>query len=95
MIQIRRGIFETNSSSVHSLTFISDADWEKFTSGEYVFDTWEDKIVLPSEVEPSACCHMLWYDKPNNYYEFDYEFTSTKLPDGGHANYICYYGYDG
>lgn len=33
-IQIRQGVFETNSSSVHSLTIVAEDDFEKFVKGE-------------------------------------------------------------
>ena len=39
--QIRRGVFETNSSSVHSLTMCSGEEYEKWENGEVLF--WSDK----------------------------------------------------
>lgn len=46
--QIRRGVFETNSSSVHSLT-ICDADtFKKWENGELLFDKWRDKFIKPT-----------------------------------------------
>ena len=45
--QIRRGVFETNSSSVHSLT-ICDADtFKKWENSELLFDKWRDKFINP------------------------------------------------
>lgn len=35
--QIRYGVFETNSSSVHSLTLCSSEDYEKWKNGEVLF----------------------------------------------------------
>lgn len=42
MRQIRRGVFETNSSSVHSITMCSGEEFEKFRNGElwHVRDSW-------------------------------------------------------
>lgn len=34
MIQIRQGVFETNSSSVHTMTICSKEDYNKWVSGE-------------------------------------------------------------
>ena len=55
MITIRRNIFETNSSSTHSLSVVSKEEWEKFKAGELYFasDNWdliskEDIIKLES-----------------------------------------------
>ena len=38
--QIRYGVFETNSSSVHSLTMIDGTVYKKWENGEVLF--WED-----------------------------------------------------
>ena len=32
--QIRRGVFETNSSSVHTLAITTTTDWDRFEKGE-------------------------------------------------------------
>jgi len=38
MIQIRRGVFETNSSSTHSLSIVSKKDFDKWVAGELYFN---------------------------------------------------------
>ena len=38
--QIRRGVFETNSSSTHSLTMCSEEEFEQWKNGELLFDDW-------------------------------------------------------
>ena len=38
MIQVRRSVFETNSSSTHSLVILQEADWEKVKAGELFID---------------------------------------------------------
>ena len=45
MIQIRQGLFETNSSSTHSLTMCTVSDFDKWKSGELIFDYYEDKLI--------------------------------------------------
>lgn len=42
---IRYGVFETNSSSVHSLTIVSKEEFEKFKRGELIFERWNNKLV--------------------------------------------------
>ena len=42
MIQIRNGVFETNSSSTHSITICSQDDFDKWKKGELLFDNWND-----------------------------------------------------
>ena len=38
--QIRRGVFETNSSSTHSITMCSNKEYEKWENGEVLY--WQD-----------------------------------------------------
>jgi hypothetical protein len=45
MKQIRVGVFETNSSSTHSLTIVSEEDYEKWKLGEFLLDTYKDVLV--------------------------------------------------
>lgn len=45
MRQVRRGVFETNSSSTHSLTICTEEEFEKWTRGEVMFDTYNDELV--------------------------------------------------
>lgn len=40
--QIRRGTFETNSSSVHSLTMCSQSDYDRWDNGEVIIFTGSD-----------------------------------------------------
>lgn len=40
--QIRRGVFETNSSSVHSLTMCNGKDYKEWEEGNYYFDVEEN-----------------------------------------------------
>ena len=43
---IRRGVFETNSSSVHSLTMCSDEDYKAWEKGEKI---WYDEMLWDIE----------------------------------------------
>lgn len=43
--QIRRGVFETNSSSVHSLTMCTSSDYDKWKNGELVWSRWDDELI--------------------------------------------------
>lgn len=40
MIQIRKNVFETNSSSTHSLVITTESEYEKFDKGELVYCEW-------------------------------------------------------
>lgn len=44
MLQIRHGVFETNSSSTHSITMCSKDDYDRWVDGEvYLNDGWWSK----------------------------------------------------
>ena len=44
MRQVRRGVFETNSSSTHSLTICTQEEYDKWLKGELLFDSWNSKF---------------------------------------------------
>jgi len=81
MRTIRRGVFETNSSSVHSLTIVSKEEFEKWQNGELLYNRDYKKLVNPSEVEYAD--ELITYDKypPNDEYEYFGECYTTKNGD--------------
>lgn len=48
--QIRRGVFETNSSSTHSLTMCSEEEFEQWKKGKVLFDENYETFVKVSEL---------------------------------------------
>ena len=48
--QIRQGVFETNSSSVHSLTMCSAEEYEKWRNEEVLFWKEQDKFGTREEI---------------------------------------------
>ena len=51
MIQIRRNLFETNSSSTHSLTMCTEADWLNWERGNIVYDEWLEVFISKKQAE--------------------------------------------
>lgn len=51
MKTIRRNVFETNSSSTHSITMCMESDYEKWKNGEMYWHRWNDELVSKEEVE--------------------------------------------
>ena len=51
MRQVRRGLFETNSSSTHSLTMCSGDEFRRWENGELLFDRWNEEFVEASSVK--------------------------------------------
>lgn len=104
--QIRRGVFETNSSSVHSLTIAPEDEFNKFTSGELIMHDGElmtkEQAVENALSSPwykgqtresiEDCIEIETYDDYSHEYEtFERRYT-TKSGDKIVA--FGYYGHD-
>lgn len=64
MKQIRRGVFETNSSSVHSITMCSKEEYDKWNSGEVLYWGDADKFGTREEIiEELKNYRRSWGDK--------------------------------
>lgn len=48
--QIRTAMFESNSSSCHTLHICSKDEFEKWQKGEVVFDRWNEEFITPNDV---------------------------------------------
>ena len=83
MIKVRNGVWETNSSSVHSLIMCNDDDFQKLFRGEYMIagygykkGKYNDKFVSTQEVYD--------YFKENfnnNKSRYEYEYGISSLDD--------------
>lgn len=90
MKQIRRGTFETNSSSTHSITICTEEEFEKFENGELVFDKWEEKLI-PVDSEGAEYCST-WDNMGGGLETYVKGFVT---PSGDSMVAFGYYGYDG
>lgn len=72
MIKIRYGVFETNSSSVHSLIMCSDNEYQKFVDNELLYDLWNEELITYNKA----------LDKLYKNVKFDMDFKyHFNLPD--------------
>lgn len=90
---VRQGVFETNSSSVHSLTICTQEEYDRWQNGEMVLDTSIDRIVDVKDIDSNKKYRYETYDEYNesasNYEEFEETYT-TKSGDQ-----IVIFGYHG
>ena len=99
---IRRGIFETNSSSVHSLTMCSDDEYSKWRNGEVYYDRWGSKFDDKSEKterereREGTSTEYLTYEEFNKWDYLDYEtFDDEYTTESGETVHAFgYYGHD-
>lgn len=61
MKQIRRNVFETNSSSTHSITMCSQSQFDDWKAGKILFDKWNDKFVTKKLTEEDKRAAMEEY----------------------------------
>ena len=45
MIKIRNSVFETNSSSTHSIIICSQAEYEQLEAGDLFIKRYDDKLI--------------------------------------------------
>lgn len=104
-IQIRTGLFETNSSSVHSLVMVSGNDYEKWKNGEMVYDRMDDKLIpvtdekylewkKENEEEDPEWFDYLTFDEFFDYDILEYEtFSNSFTTENGDT--VIAFGYYG
>lgn len=93
---IRHSTFETNSSSVHSLTMCSETEWEKWERGELLYDDWRGKFVDKNDIEDSNGGRYYTMDDFFDKYNCDYKTfdTSYTTSNGETVRAFGYYGFD-
>ena len=94
--QIRLGVFETNSSSVHSLTMVEKPDYEKWKKGEILFSEYPrhgGSEFLPADEAIEKNLSM--FNKEDLTDKFVEEYRKTKnLYKSLDADEDCYIDYD-
>lgn len=103
MLQIRQGVFETNSSSVHSLVMCTGKEMEEWMNGKLFFDRWKDKFVPATEsllamdpvgrMDESICSYDEFWDYIEDCGYEGFEQT-YKTSSGEVVHAFGYYGED-
>lgn len=92
MKQIRKNVFETNSSSTHSLTLCSEDEFEKWKKGELLFDRWKEVFVESNSIsdEDKLRAKMAYDDTKGEYWK-DWEFLSDDAKNTWYSKWIKKY----
>lgn len=88
--QIRRGVFETNSSSTHSLTMMMKSDYERWERENlYRFNGWTGgwEFNCPVEGYLYTRDEAVEWAKENKYYKDVREFDNEILKDVGFTSF--------
>ena len=94
MKQIRHGVFETNSSSTHSICICTQEEYDKWMRGEMIYDNYNDKLV-PIPDDMSNKYRYRTYDAYCNDYELEGYEEKFTTPSGDKMVVFGEYGYDG
>lgn len=100
MKQIRIGVFETNSSSTHSITIVSKENYNRWKNGEMLFDQDSESIVkIPEdyneETQDDKYDYLKTYDDWVNGSEMEDYFAEFKTEHDDEIVVFGRYGYDG
>ena len=97
--QVRHCVFETNSSSVHSITMCLQSDYDRWVAGGLIFDSWDHELV---EITPAVMAdannrykRYLTYDQFHDWDYIEYEkFATHQTINGTEVVAFGYYGHD-
>ena len=85
---VRKNVFETNSSSTHSLVICTKEEFEKFKKGEKILDRYDEKLVDRHEniidklIKTGEITEISnGYIYQNKYYETRSDIKSENFPD--------------
>ena len=94
--QIRKGVFETNSSMTHALTICTEEEYDKWKNGELLMDNWDEKLVPADEVPDDADEYdYMTYDGYLDYNcGLEHYSKSFTTPNGDRMVAFGYYGHD-
>lgn len=71
-IQVRKGLFETNSSSVHTLVMCDESDFDKWKNGELVYDYMNCELVPTTDDKYVEWSKMTDEEKEDSFSLYDY-----------------------
>lgn len=99
MKQVRKSVFETNSSSVHSLTFCTVEEYEKFMKGDLALSIYDEELIPVEDVKYDDSFTHQQIEVLENKSNFtgcciEYEHELVKLSDGTTFGKIKFDKYD-
>lgn len=91
MRQIRAGVFETNSSSTHSITICTQDEYDKWQNGYLVLDDDSEKLVSIDDMFETMMEHEYkCVDKLKELREISYEKFLAEIESYGYLSYGAY-----
>ena len=103
MRTVRKGVFETNSSSTHSVTIMSAEDYKRWREEMLYYDEYKDVLLTKEELCDSVGEEYEDYARYNsimtykqffNDHSLEVDVTDHTTKSGDKIVIICKYGYD-
>lgn len=92
---VRKGVFETNSSSTHSITMCVESDYEKWKNGELFycindnkFYTLEEKNEIIKKLVIQSDFKYNWDNHTITYHGIEYDYDDKELIYSEHIDEI-------
>lgn len=79
MFKIRYGVFETNSSSVHSLIMCSDDEYKRFMNNELFYSRWSDAFISRKEALDKLYAEVRADEIFRNVFDLPEGFSRAKI----------------
>ena len=98
--QIRFGVFETNSSSTHSLCICTKEEFDKWVNGEVLYEhhwSGDNFVEIPKDYEenPDEYEDLQTYEQWSEDEYLEYYEESYTTPSGDEIIVFGKYGYEG
>ena len=101
MIKVRYGIFETNSSSVHSITIVPKEEFDEWKNRKLIYDRYNEVFVDASEInsddlDEDDYRYYTYEDFFNNWEKMEFEtyHENHTTESGDEIVAFGYYGHD-
>lgn len=94
MRQIRQSVFETNSSSTHSICICTREEYDKWTNNELIYNSYSEQLE-PIPEDASNKYKYQTYEEYCDNYDFEHYNEFFISPSGDKMVAFGVYGYDG
>lgn len=85
MISVRRNVFETNSSSTHSITMCSEDEYDKWKNGELFYKRWDgefytkEQIIEKARIRKKECIEK--QEKGESIYRYEEKYMKAETDE--------------
>ena len=90
MKTIRYGVFETNSSSTHSICICTQSEFDAWQKGQLYYDSWDEKMIAEKDI-PSDVRELIHLDE----YADENQDIVDEIQDAKYCYQTCDYEEEG